>query len=363
MKIVIFAGGVGTRLWPLSRKNTPKQFEKIFGEKSTLQEAIDRLLPDFDCSDIYIATGKRYEHIIREQLNQIPPENFIFEPEMRDVGPAIGLMATILDRIAPDEPVAILWSDHMVKHIDKFKQALRSAEKITREQKGQFVFIAQKARFANQNMGWIEVGNAVTLDGASNENAIFTFRKLCYRPSLKQAEEFLKNEKYVWNLGYFVTTPRILLSLYKSFTPEMYAKLMKIKDAWGTNMFELTLAEVYPTLEKISFDDAILVKLSSENVYVISSDLGWSDVGAWEALKEALSPTQEDNVTKGNVTLEDSTDCLAFNYNDQLVVGIDLHEMLVINTGDVLLVCPKTSVPKIKKLVESLAGTPNEHLT
>ena len=124
------------------------------------------------------------------------------------------------------------------------------------------------------------------------------------------------------------------------------------------------MAEIYPTLEKISFDNLILEKIDPSDALVLGADLGWSDIGAWEALKEALSKNVDENVTKGNVMLEDSVGIiLAFNFTDQLVVGIDLDEMLVINTEDVILVCPKNSVPKIKKLVESLAGTPNEHLT
>src|SRR5689334_19843359 len=113
MKIVIFAGGVGSRLWPLSRKNSPKQFGKIIGEQSTLQQTVDRLLPSFAPSDIYIATGKQYKKTVIEQLPQIPQENFIFEPTMRDVGPALGLVANLLNKKFSNEPIAILWSDHL----------------------------------------------------------------------------------------------------------------------------------------------------------------------------------------------------------------------------------------------------------
>lgn len=362
MKLLIFAGGVGTRLWPLSRKNTPKQFEKIFGDKSTLQETIARLTPAFDPKDIYIATGKRYEQIVREQLREIPQENFIFEPEMRDVGPAIGLVSMILEKKFSDEPVAILWSDHLVKSVEIFRRSLQDAEDLLMKKNARFVFIAQNARFANQNMGWIEVGEEIK-DEKDPDIRMFTFKSLRYRPSLEEAKEFFENEKYVWNLGYFVTTPKTLVSLYKEFSAEMYEKLQTIQAAYGTDKYEQILQENYPKLEKISFDDAVLVKLSPENIYVLSAELGWSDVGAWEALKEALSSSVEENVTKGNVALEDARDTLAFNYTDQLVVGIDLSEMLVINTKDVLLICPKTSVPKIKKIVESLEGTPHEHLT
>lgn len=360
MKIVIFAGGVGSRLWPLSRKNAPKQFEKIIGDKSTLQRTVDRLIPQFETSDIYIATGKRYEAIVKEQLPQIPSENFILEPDMRDVGPAIGLIATLIAKNFPDEPLAILWSDHLVKKVDAFKEALAMAQQAIEKKQSRFVFITQNPRFANQNMGWIQIGEEVM-----NRNGIkmYRFKKLRYRPTVEEAQQFLKRKDYCWNLGYFVTTPSYLTSLYEEFVPDMFSKLQEVSKSYGTHEFEQTLAKIYPTLEKVNFDDAILVKMRHKDILVISAELGWSDVGAWEALKEALAEKEEDNIIKGKVLLEDAKDNLVYNYNEnQLIVGIDLEQMLVINTADVLLVCPKTSVPKIKKIVENLAGTSHEHL-
>src|SRR3989344_5222375 len=150
MKLVIFAGGSGTRLWPLSRKNSPKQFGKVIGDKSTLQQTVERLLPDFSPSDIYIATGKQYEAIVTEQLPFIPKENFIFEPAMRDVGPALGMVACMLQKHFANEPVAILWSDHLVKKEEVFRKILRLAEEKVKNHEADFVFITQKPRFANQ---------------------------------------------------------------------------------------------------------------------------------------------------------------------------------------------------------------------
>ena len=118
MNIAIFAGGAGTRLWPLSRKNTPKQFEKIVGEKSTLQLTVDRLTPNFKIQNVYISTGKRYKDVILNHVSKIPKENFIFEPQSRDVGPAVGLSMAVIGKKHPDAPVAILWSDHFVKKKD-----------------------------------------------------------------------------------------------------------------------------------------------------------------------------------------------------------------------------------------------------
>jgi mannose-1-phosphate guanylyltransferase len=359
MRIVIFAGGVGSRLWPLSRKNTPKQFGKIIGDSSTLQESVKRLRPTFDYQNIYIATGKRYKTVVMDQLPHLPSKNFIFEPEMRDVGPAIGLTAYILGKINMDEPMAIVWSDHLVRHEESFRRILSCAEDIVTSRKAEFVFISQKPRFANQNMGWIQHGQKIF---HQNGFTAYPFKRLKYRPKLSEAEDFFESREYVWNLGYFVTTPRFLITLFQKHTPKMAKKLSIIRDSYNTNTFETTVNAIYPKLEKISFDDAVLEKMSSKHVVVLSEDLGWSDIGAWESLKEALAETENENVTKGNVLVEDAKDSLFFNSTKQLVVGIDLEGIIVVNTDDVILICPKTSVPKIKSLVEKLSGTSHEHL-
>jgi mannose-1-phosphate guanylyltransferase len=361
MKVVIFAGGVGTRLWPLSRKSTPKQFEKIIGDKSMLQIAVQKLFPEFSWEDLYISTGKQYKEIVTGQLPELPKENIIVEPEMRDVGPAVGLITSLFVKKNPDEPIALLWgSDHLVKNEELFRNVLRAAEKIILKDPNRVVFIGQKPRFASQNLGYIEFGEQVDTVG---ELPLFEFVGFKYRPHLSLAERFLKDGHHAWNLGYFVTTPKFLWNLFEQFSPTLYEKFEKINKAHGTDKYESVLNEIYPTIEKISFDNAILEKLDPKNASVFSVDIGWSDIGAWEALKEALSETADENVTKGKVMLEDSTDTLVFNFTNQLTVGIDLDQILVINTEDVVLICPKNSVPKIKKLVESLSGTPNENLT
>ena len=361
MKVVIFAGGVGTRLWPLSRKNTPKQFEKIIGDKSMLQIAVQKLFPEFSWQDIYISTGQNYKDLVIAQLPELPSENIIIEPEMRDVGPAVGLITSLFVKKNPDEPIALLWgSDHLVKEEAIFRDVLRAAEKVILNDPNRIVFIGQKPRFASQNLGYIEFGEQTEMVG---ELPMYKFVGFKYRPYLSLAEKFVKDGQHAWNLGYFVTTPKFLWHLFEEFAPELYEKLVEINQAFGTKDYEAKLSEIYPTIEKISFDSAILEKIDPKYGSVFSVDIGWSDIGAWEALKEALSETADENVTKGKVMLEDSKDTLAFNFTNQLTVGIDLDQMLVINTEDVVLICPKNSVPKIKKLVESLSGTPNENLT
>lgn len=359
MKAIIFAGGIGTRLWPLSRKNSPKQFEKVISNKSTLQLAVERLLPDFDWNDIYISTSDKYSSIVKEQLPKINTANIITEPEGRDVGPAVGLAMANLVKTHPDEPMVILWSDHIVKNAIFFKKILVTCGKIISRHKNKLIFITQKPRFASQNLGWIEYGN-IKIENSGLK--LHEFKSFHYRPDLTMASDFLKTGHHAWNIGYFVSTPAFIWRLFKIHQPEMFKILSVIYETIGTPGYKDTLKKVYKTLPKISFDNAVLEKIQAADAYVLSENLGWSDIGAWEALKEALQNSPEQNVTSGKVLLTDCQDTLVYNYTKQLVVTIDLNGFLVVNTGDVVLVCHKNSVPKIKKLVENLANSDNEHL-
>ena len=359
MKAIIFAGGVGTRLWPLSRKKSPKQFEKIVGNKSTLQLAAERLLPDFSWKDIYVSTGKAYVEVIQKQLPQLPPDQVIGEPEMRDVGPAVGLVTSLLMKEVPDEPMVILWSDHLVKKDALFRKILLAAGKIVKKEPDKIIFVSQKPRFASENLGWIDYGKEMRKEAGIPFHAFVDFQ---YRPDPNTAKRYLESGHHAWNLGYFVTTPQFLWKQYQRFAPNVYRGLSRIADAWHTGRFEEVLTAIYPTLEKINFDNAILEKLDPGDALVVSENIEWSDIGAWEALKEALQEAEDKNVTQGKVILTDTTDSLVYNYTDQTIATIDVDDMLIVSTDDVVLVCKKSSVPKIKKLVESLHGTEHEHL-
>lgn len=361
MKAVIFAGGVGTRLWPLSRKKSPKQFEKIIGNKSTLQLAVERLMPEFTPQDIYISTGKNYVDVVHKQIDFILKENIIGEPEKKDVGPAVAYMMAYLTQKHPKESVVILWSDHLVHQVDKFKRILKNSDKLIQKNPNKIVFIGQKARFASENLGWIETGAIVKKENGVDFHAFLGFK---YRPEKKIAEQYLKDRHHCWNLGYFVSTPQFINELFAQWTPDISDLSKKIMENTGVKNFDTIASSYYSKMPKINFDNAILEKFDKKCAYVVVEDIGWSDVGTWEALKEALEKHSDDNIIKGRVLLEDSLDTLVYNYEDKkMIVGIDLDDLLIVNTDDVLLVAKKTSVSKIKKLVESFQGTENERLT
>jgi len=361
MKAVIFAGGVGTRLWPLSRKKSPKQFEKIVGDNSTLQLAAERLLPEFKTEDICISTGKQYVHLVEEQLPFIPKENIIAEPAKRDVGPAVSLMMGYLAQRFADEPVVILWSDHLVNKSNLFKKIiLESGEKI-KKSPDQVIFIGQKPRFASENLGWIHIGKKKYTSEGVRFNEFEGFK---YRPNTKIAKQYFDSKEYSWNLGYFVTSPAFMYSLFQKHSPDIYAVTESIVHAKNFATFNKQVEAHYADMPEISFDTAVLEHMDKTHASVVVEDIGWSDVGAWEALKEALEHHRHDNITKGQVLLEDSADCLVYNYEGKkIIVGVDLDDILIVNTDDALLVAKKSSVTKIKNIVNNFQGTKNEHLT
>lgn len=361
MKAIIFAGGTGTRLWPLSRKKSPKQFANYVHEKTMFQLVIDRLVPEFSFDDIYVATGVAYKDDLLRQVPDLKPDHLILEPVMRDVGPAVGLVASIFAKRFPNEPIAILWSDHLVGNEAKFLKMLYAGQSFINKNPQKIIFFGQKPRFASPNLGWIKIESKYSLINSVHAHS---FEGWNYRPEQKIARKFFQDKKHVWNSGYFVMNSTYLFDLYKEYAPIMYKQLTQIQNAIDTSDYDKVLSSVYPKIEKIHFDNVILEKIPKSTALVLVDDFGWSDVGAWEQLKEALEDHPEANVTQGNVEFRDTKDSLIYNFEkEKTLFSIDLEDVLIVNTPDVLLVAKKSSGAKIKKLVESLSNTEHEKLT
>lgn len=357
MKIVIFAGGTGRRLWPISRKKTPKQFEPILGKLSTVQLAVDRVLRPFGAGNIFVSTNQRYLDIIRDQLPDLPPENVIVEPERRDLAPAVGLAMAHLAHASndPDEPVAILWGDNYMSDVETFRSLLGAGEQLVREAKAKIVFVGETPRFANENLGWIGLGEP---QGEVEGCPYFAFDSFIYRPPRAEAQQMFAGKRHVWNTGYFITTIGFVRKLYEQFQPALAAGLEIIQQAIGTADYEAVLYQQYPRLERISFDDAILNHVVPEQAVILHGEMGWSDPGTLYALKEALAQEERDTVTEGLVLAPDTHDSLLFNYEgDKLMAVIGLDGIVVVNTDDAILVVHKDMIPRVKDLVNSLEGT------
>jgi mannose-1-phosphate guanylyltransferase len=355
MRIVIFAGGAGLRLWPISRKYSPKQFEPIIGDQSTLQLAVERVAPVYGIENIFIATNENYVEIVSEQLRGLPRKNLIVEPDRRDLGPAVGLAMAHLANLGETEPVGILWSDNYIENIPRFIDLLKAAEVLVSGSQADMLFIGETPRFANENLGWIGLGDYA---GNVGELPYYLFSSLTYRPTLERCRQMFEAGTHVWNTGFFVTTPAYIRSLYQRFSPQMWDQLQIIESTIGTDDYTETLARVYPSLAAISFDDAILTHLDHERALVLHSDMGWSDPGTLYALKETLNPDTTANVTKGLVLDTASRDSLIYNYEPQkLLVAVGLEGMIVVNTEDAVLVVHKDNIPLVKKVINGLQDT------
>ena len=356
MKILIFAGGAGTRLWPISRKSSPKQFEILKGDKSTIAMALDRI-KDFGLENVYVSTNDKYVDLVYSHLPELDKNNIMGEPARRDLAAAVGLALMRLKKQGVSGTIAMLWADHFMKKPDNFVEALKKADKLIAENPKRFVFLGEEPRFANENLGWINLGENIDPVSAKasadksidNEDDIldknlYAFNGWKYRPELLKCQEMFESQEWMWNPGYFVFDIDFVLELYKKHKPEMYLALQDMVNG------EKDLATEYPKLEAESFDSAIVEQIDKDQAVVIKVDLGWTDPGTLYALKEALVDGQDKNFKKGNVVDLDSTDSLILNEEKgRLVATVGLKGMVVVNTNNTTLVCHKNDVPRIKE--------------
>jgi mannose-1-phosphate guanylyltransferase len=356
MKIVIFAGGTGRRLWPISRKKSPKQFEPIIGPKSTVRLAVERFLGPYSAEDIFLSTNQAYLDILREQLPEIPVENFIGEPVRRDLAAAVGLaMVHVRYKSSPDEPVAIIWGDNYMTERSIFLGLMGAAEGIISSGQAEIVYLGETPRYANSNLGWIGLG---TEQGTENGVPFYEYESWVYRPDLDTCRQMFDSGRYVWNTGYFVTRTGYILNAYERLQPEMWSRLRRIEKSINQTIYEDTLNEEYGLMEVASFDDAIVQHINADDAVVLHGTSGWSDPGTLYALKEAINPDEKANVEMGLVRSIDTNDSLLYNYEEgKLLAAVGLEGMVVVNTDDAILVVHKDDIRLVKELVNELTDS------
>ncbi len=283
MKAVILAGGGGTRLWPLSTPERPKQFIDLVSNITMIEETISRL--DFlQPEDIYIAINKNHLDLVKKLCSQIPEKNIIIEPDLRNTASCIGFAAAIIEKRHPNEVMAIIYADHVIDNKKEFQEKLKIAEKIA-AQENTLNIIEVTATKPDTNYGYVKLKN---LYKKIDQTEIYNLDSFTEKPDLETAKKFIESGDYLWNTGIYVWKANVLLNHYKSIQPETYSKLIQIMEAYDTKDQDEVIGSIYPTLEKISIDYAIMEKVDPEKVKIIKADLDWSDIGNFDALYAEL---------------------------------------------------------------------------
>ena len=341
------AGGTGTRLWPLSREERPKQVLPLLGDRTMFQIAVERLAPLFMPPRVYVVAGRRMTGVLRAQESGIPPENFVVEPMGRNTAPAIALGAIHLRRRDAEAVMAVLTADHYVADEAGLRRALATAAKIA--QRGHLVTLGVTPDYPATGYGYIERGNAV-----DNVDGVLAYQVAAFRekPNLATAERFVADGLHSWNSGMFIWRVDRFLSELSRTMPEFYAQLMDIDQALGTPREREVLEEIWPRVASLSVDYGVMEK--ARDVAVIPIDIGWSDIGSWASLHDILPADDHDNIVVHAEHLPIDSRSVLVHGRGRMVATIGLENVVIVDTDDVLLVCATHRAESVKQIVERL---------
>ena len=354
MKAVILAGGSGTRLWPVSRKNTPKQVQPFIDNDTLLQKTYKRIKKNFLDEDIFISANIKQYPLIKNQLFHFPEENFILEPEKKETAAAIGLSAVKLYKKDPQSIMVTVNSDAYIKNEEEYLRILSLAEKVVKEHPEQTVLIGINPTYPETGYGYIKMAAPAfryPKEGGGYDE-VFEVEKFVEKPNLETAQKYVSSWQYLWNPAVFVWNVETLLKLYSDFLPEIYEILMRIYHSLDREGEINVIKEQFAKIKPISIDYGIMEKI--KKMLVIPADFGWADIGSWRAVKDVLS-AEKQNIIKGKFLGFESDNNLIYEYSkNKLVAAIGLKNFVVIDTEDALLICPEDKAQDVKNIVAKL---------
>jgi len=347
---VIMAGGGGTRLWPVSRKDRPKHLLPILGEETLLQGTVARLSDLFPAERVLVVTVSDQVAEIQRQVPDIPAQNFVIEPMARGTASVVGLAATVLARRDPSAVMAVLPADHFIRNRDLFNYVMREALDVARQQ--YLVTLGITPTSSSTAYGYIQQGDPLP---GQWKYPVYHVKCFTEKPDVQTAQAFLRSRDHSWNSGMFVWRADVILQELRTRMPDLSAALAGIGEAWGTPQQEDVLQSAWPGLKPETIDYGVMEH--AERVVVLpAGGLGWSDVGSWDTLYEVLFPDMHGNVATSpqHLAVETHDTLIYGNDRDRLIVTIGIDDTVVVDAGDVLLICKADQAQKVREVVDHL---------
>jgi len=351
---VILAGGRGTRFWPRSRTRTPKQLLNIVGNDTMLEQTVGRLRPIIPADRVWTVTNAEQTAAVKKQLPAATSKRVLTEPVGRNTAAAIALAALHVRHAAKgDALMAVLPADHFIAQPDKYRKIVNAALEFTREP-GRMVVLGIPPTRPDTGFGYVErMGDAL---GPSPFPA-FAVRRFTEKPAFEVAKEYVASGDFQWNAGMFFWRVSTFLDNLKRFLPKTHEALESLAETIGKKTYERRLRAIYPKLENISVDYAILENATrlegAPQVYVIPADIGWSDIGSWAAVYELLTKHSGDNVLAGHGLALDASGNFLYSPT-KFVAAIGVRDLIVVETSDALLIVPRDRAQDVAKIVKSL---------
>jgi len=348
---VIMAGGGGTRLWPISRKESPKQLLPLLGQETLFQSTVQRLKQIFPPERILVVTVEEQAREMRLQTPEIPEENYLIETAPRGTASVVGLAAAVLHKRDPEAEMAILPSDHFIRNRDLFHYLLNAAFEVAAS--GYLVTLGITPTHPSTAYGYIQQGESLTGNYKYPTYKVQSFKE---KPNEETAQKLLRTGDHSWNSGMFIWRADIILKEIERQMPNLGSGLQKISSAWDTAEQSSVLSEIWMGLKTETVDYGIME--NAERVAVLpAGGLGWSDVGMWSSLFEVLLPDMNGNIatnSKLHLAYETNNTLVYGGNNDRLIVTIGVDDMVIVDGGDVLMVCKTDQSQKVKDVVEHL---------
>jgi mannose-1-phosphate guanylyltransferase len=346
---VIMAGGMGTRFWPLSTSERPKQFVRLFDDRSLLQKSYDRIIPVVPDKRIFVLTNQKFTGLVKEQIPDLPDSNIIGEPERKDTAAAVCLGALIAEKYFGDPVMVVLTADHLIEPEEEFQRTLLSAAETARETGALYTF-GIKPTHPSSSYGYLELGERTVKKGTLEHFQVLSYRE---KPDVETARRYLQSGRFLWNSGMFVWTAKSIIAELSLHLPQHVEHIQRAVRKIGTAQWKNTLHEAFSTLRRISIDFAVMEKAG--DVRCVCGDFHWKDVGGWLSMPDFLKCDKNGNHFRYSVrTLDAAGNILYCQDPRETLAVVGLDNILVVRAGGKTLVADKDRLEDVKRLVESM---------